>query len=440
LYSGSLFNYLRSMGVQLSEYSEDAVPDALTIVVSAHENSFLPSAGEYILYYETEKIIAALKTVMENCRSEQGVFLVSGSSKELAENLKQRFRPEDKLKIMVVNDLYAAAGFNNGREKYLPQIPGCYGKDAAQGPCMVYSPREMFRIYEAVTEKKPVTDVFVYCTGEVNRPSVVNVPVGISCRDVIGACGGPLTEDYVITGKPSFNIVEKDTEAPVGKDTDTIVVLGSENPFVNKLEIPFPTELKRIKSTCSHCRFCTDMCPVYLEGRNLFPHLIVQALADGNAAESPWITGAELCTECGICTAVCPSGLSPVKINVFIKEIIKGAGNRGLKTGTHGKDSGRFRLSGYRRMPAARFAEKCGLSRYTIKNIHGEALRIHDIERVELLLYQEGIKLYPVVVQGVKVSRGTVIARGSNDSVSALHASISGRVTLVNEERIVIAA
>ncbi|NOY08085.1 MAG: 4Fe-4S dicluster domain-containing protein, partial [Spirochaetes bacterium] len=298
----------------------------------------------------------------------------------------------------------------------------------------------MIRIYEAVTEQKPVTDVFIYCAGEVNRPSVVNVPVGTSYREVVMACGGPVTEDYVIAGEPSFSSVEKDTETPVDKGTDTIIVLGSENLLVKRLEIPFQAELKRIKSACSHCRFCTDMCPVYLEGRNLFPHLIVQALADGNAAESPWVAGAELCTECGICTAVCPSGLSPVKVNGFIKEIVKEAGNRGLKTGIHGEGSGLSRLSEYRRMPAVKFAERLGLSRYMVKSIDGEVLRVHDIERVELLLYQAGERLYPVVVQGVKVSRGSVIAKGSDDSASALHASISGRVTLVSEERIVIAA
>ncbi|NOY07614.1 MAG: 4Fe-4S dicluster domain-containing protein, partial [Spirochaetes bacterium] len=313
MYSGSLFNYLRSMGIKLPGKSGDTVPDALTIAVSAHRNTILPSIDEYILYFETEKIITALKTVMENCRSEQGLFLVSGSSRELAENLRQRLRPEDKLKLMVVKDLYTAAGFDNSGEKYLPRIPGCFGKDAAQGVGTVYSAREMIRIYEAVTEQKPVTDVFVYCAGEVNRPSVVNVPVGTSYSDVVRACGGPVTEDYVIAGESSFNSVEKDTETPVDKDTDTIIVLGSENPLVKRFEVSFPAELKRIKSACSHCRFCTDMCPVYLEGRNLFPHLIVQALADGNAAESPWVAGAELCTECGICTAVCPSGLSPVK-------------------------------------------------------------------------------------------------------------------------------
>ena len=440
MYSGNLFNYLRSMGVTLPGNSEDAAPDVLTIAVSAHGNTFFPSADEYILYFETEKVITAVKTVMKNCRSEQGVFLVSGSSKDLAENLKQRLLSENKLKIMDIEGIYAAAGFNNSREKYRPQIPGCYGKDAAQGACMVYSAREMIRIYEAVTEKKPVTDVFVCCAGEVNRPSVVNVPVGASYRDVVRACGGPVTEDYVIAGKPSFSVVEKDTETPVDKDTDSIVVLGSKNPVVNRLETSFSTELKRIKSVCSHCRFCTDMCPVYLEGRNLFPHLIVQSLADGNAAESPWIAGAELCTECGICTAVCPSGLSPVKINIFIKEVVKEAGNRGLKTRAYREGSGLSRFSGHRCMPAAKFAERSGLSWYMEKNIHGEALRIRDIERVELLLLQAGVILYPVVVKGVKVSRGTVIARGADDSASALHASISGRVTLVSEERIVIAA
>lgn len=500
MYTGNLFSYLRSMGVKVpvSVVNENAVPAGFAyagasgnfcdlIVVKAlstgFTGNFFPSADEYTVFVETDKVVNALRAIMDYCGSKLAVILVSEERQDLVTELKVRLKDKTDIAVLTVEEP-PGASLDNVLHKYLSQkypVMDSLTKShtAAGNTPPVFSGLELRRAYDALTEEKPVTRALVYCGGEVGSPGFYDIPVGTRYCDIVEACspllpqgGYAVLTNYVSKGSLQYDI-ETDTLAPVRKDTEKLIVLPLNHPLLERAKTNLKTMLKRISSVCNQCRLCTDMCPVYLNGGSLYAHLIVRDVADGSAEESPWIAGADLCISCGVCTAVCPAGISPMQINEFIKGVIEVSGGlnweKSYKKEAIGvmdagvMEGGVSAVSGYRqyrKLPVKKLAEHFELTGYvnmdkaldrSIELEPSEYLReylsedtpghiplnvIGDIPVAELSLSQAGAGARPVVKAGDTVESGSLIASGKDGTF--LHASISGTVSAVDDKRIVI--
>ena len=71
-----------------------------------------------------------------------------------------------------------------------------------------------------------MTERWLTVCGEVARPMVTRVPIGVSLAEVIEAAGGTTLSDYqVVVGGPMMGAVAADLAAPVTKTTSGIIVL-----------------------------------------------------------------------------------------------------------------------------------------------------------------------------------------------------------------------
>ena len=466
MYTGSLFSYLCSMGVKIpavSKISGDAA-GGLVVVKAFNDGfagGFFPSAEEYAISVEPDKVLKALRAIMEACSSRLGIILVSEDRQDILTMLQNRLKDEKNITVLDV-DGYSGAGLGNTLSEYLLKVRAYAGNtlSAAESHPVVYSSLELLRACDALTGEKPVTRALVYCGGEVASPGFYDIPVGTRYSDVVEACSPLLPAgDYaVLTGTLSYSNsqygIETDISASVQKDTEKLIVLPLNHPLIKKAETHLTTMLKRISSVCNQCRLCTDMCPVYLNGGALYPHLIVRDVSEGKAAESPWIAGADLCISCNVCTAVCPAGISPMQINEFIKGVIHEAGGVAGEFVSAGVDrtrapSGNPGIPGttgeaisdsvrYRRLPSEKLAERFGLAGYTGRDWMPAVHTIDNISVAEIMLKQAGTAARPVVNEGDRIAVGTLIASGSENGEPSLHASISGKLSVVDEQRIVI--
>jgi len=153
-------------------------------------------------------------------------------------------------------------------------------------------------VARAVLRGKPLTHRVVTVSGHgVAHPRNLLVPVGISCRELIDACGG-LRDDAarVVAGGPMMGFALGELSTPVTKGTSGITVLTAAE-VAQAAEMP-----------CVHCGRCVDVCPLHLVPTRI---ALAARHRDWELARRYHILA---CMECGCCAYACPSRLPLVQL------------------------------------------------------------------------------------------------------------------------------
>jgi Na+-translocating ferredoxin:NAD+ oxidoreductase RnfC subunit len=175
------------------------------------------------------------------------------------------------------------------------------------------------------------------------------------------------------------------------------------------------------------------MCPRYLIGHQMRPHRVMRALGTGTGATD--LLDALLCCECGICELyACPMGLSPRRMNIHVKNLLRADGVTRPVPGIH-PDNTRERE--YRRIAQSRFIDRWQLGRYPTQL--DNLVRLEPDRVVLAMRHGVGQPARPGVTVGDAVTTGQVVGQVAPGEVGALvHASIDGVVTAVTEQAVEI--
>ncbi len=412
-----------------------------TVIVSALKDNPLSFTEEYLLQSEWHKVIDGLKLLIANHQAEKGIIAVSKSDRPVISDLKRCVEDCDNIDLFFVDNFYPAAD----QAILIYEVTGqpfSSATPAVLSGSLVYDIQTAVNIYEVVTEKKPVTRRLLACTGEVALPSLVLGHLGVSFREVIELCGGATTtiDEYVILcGTPARGAIVTDIDTPVTGSTTTITVLPADHELVKERSRTIGTQIRKIKSVCNQCSFCTEFCPVYLLGGKLYPHLIMRQIAYGLAEPEEVILGALLCSECGICEVLaCPHKLSPRAVNKQIKERLKQEAEP--ESFLSGHTSGQLQPRSnrdFRKVPFERLADLFSVGQYA------EPPKMEPLEtspgQVELLFQEiSAAGVLPRVKIGEEIAAGSLVAEAEGSTGAGLHASIGGKVTFLDKERVII--
>jgi Na+-translocating ferredoxin:NAD+ oxidoreductase RnfC subunit len=270
----------------------------------------------------------------------------------------------------------------------------------------------------------------------VPRPFTAAIPVGTPMQEAAAQAGiTDLTEYAVIDGGPMMGKVLADDRATVMKKTKAYIILKKTHPLIVTKTATDRQALLEGRSACEQCRMCTDICPRHLLGHNLHPHLLMRAVKY-NLARLEEMTQANLCSQCGVCTLfACPAHLKPHQINFMLKQQLGANSIRYIpNTTTYEAHSARA----YRRVPVKRLILRLGLAEFdreaplTAWSYASREVRISLQQHV-------GAPAQPIVAAGTVVEKGQLIAAVPEGALSAaVHASVHGTVTQVNEKEITI--
>jgi Na+-translocating ferredoxin:NAD+ oxidoreductase RnfC subunit len=314
--------------------------------------------------------------------------------------------------------------------------------------CLVQNVQTLFNIARAA-QGAAVTHRLLTVAGAVARPVTLWAPVGTAIRDVLAWAGGVqlprwserTANDYaVVVGGPMMGRVADDLDRPVTKTTSGLLVLPRDNVVVRYMTRPRSSWVRRGRSTCDQCRDCTDLCPRFLVGHNLKPHEVMRAINYGLERPTDKVTAAVLCCECRLCEAyACPLELSPMAYYVSIKEELQ---RQGWVNKVHKRsDLQPHPMREFRLVPTHRLTARLGLSEWDHQACPLDETD-YQPERVSIPLQQHiGAPAEPVVAVGAQVAVGDLVARIPEGKLGAsVHASISGRISLVDSTEIEIAA
>ena len=283
-------------------------------------------------------------------------------------------------------------------------------------------------------------DKYVTITGAVTRPITTMVPVGTRIDECLELAGGCSIDDPVILlSGTMMGGVTRDLRTPISKTTAGLIVLPADHYLVRRKTASRETYTRIGHGQCDQCSLCTELCPRYILGYPIQPHMVMRTLLMTGAAKDRGSLWAQYCCECNVCSLVaCPELLDPKNICVDAKRLLRdkqmgrtAAELEELFKPPHPAAKGR-------EIPIATLYSRLGLTPYDRKPEFVPAG--WQPSQVTIPLNSHiGRPAEPVVRPGDSVSRGDLIAAVDSGQLGCpVHASISGRVTAVDPKVIEI--
>lgn len=380
-----------------------------------------------------ERVARGLAALKDYTNSKEAFIGVKSKYKHLFGKLEEFVKSENlDIRIFYAGDFYPA-----GDEQVL--VYEITGKIVPPGgiPLMVgavvNNVETVYNVYNALFEEKPVTEKFITVAGDIEKPVTVKVPIGMKVSSILEKLGIEYEKKVIIDGGPAMGkIMSKDDV--ITKTSGGILIFEKDHPIVSKKLIPIEQILRKARTCCIQCRYCTDQCPRYLLGHELEPHKIMISLAFN--LEERFLKSALICSECGVCEMYsCPQGLSPRRVNQYLKGVFA---KKGAKYSAEKREYSARQNRDFRRIPTSRLLTRLSLDKYEKKPEFID----EKLKTAEAKIYTKqhiGAKAIPVVQRGDKVNEGDVLAKVDENSLGAdIHASIPGIVAEVTEDFVVI--
>ena len=434
--------------------------EAEIFIVNAAECEPLLHKDKELLRHKTDIFFKGLLTCLDLTSARRCIIGIKAKYVDLISHLKNACPAPGRVEIMGLGDFYPV-----GDEITL--IYETTGRIVSPGALpisrnvIVNNVETLYNIGLGT----PLISKFITIGGDVKRPVSVEVPIGISYREVIALAepnfqsAGPRdmeTEFEVIVGGPMMGKLARSLDAPVTKTTGGLLLFPRHHPLVRRFKtVDEEKQVNRIgKAACDQCAICSALCPRHLLGHPIEPHRAMRSLVfapigpDAHAAPevagtsdalSPWNVPIEphtmSCCECNLCTLVsCPEGLYPAQRCI--------AGKRRAMA-AKAKFTGKTReephpLIDYRRTPVKKIMARLGLLQFQNR---GEltSLPLHPEQLTIPLRQHIGAPAAPMVSVGDEVEKYQKIATVEEKLGAEIHSPVKGRVTGMDEKNIVIA-
>lgn len=411
---------------------------AHTLVVNAAECEPLLASDRYVMRSYANEIIEALAALQDGFGFKRIIIgLKQKYSREIAALEAAISKIGRQIEIHGVSSFYPA-----GDEQTL--IYEITGETVPPGGIPLALGIVVINVTTAYQIRLAMKDIamtrrYVTVTGQVDRPVLVDAPVGTSFEDCIAAAGDTALTDYtIIKGGPMMGkqfAKEEGLHQAIGKADGGLIVLDSSHPLIEFSNKPIKHMINQAKSVCIQCSYCTEMCPRYLIGHQMRPHRVMRCMGTGAQAQD--LKDALLCCECGICELyACPMQLSPRRMNMYVKMQLRQAGDTQVDKNIYQDHS---ELRSYRKIAQSRFINRLCLTEFPTDLDDVVVCRPRQVK----ISTRQGIgkASEPTVKVGDSVKVGDVIASlDFQDMGSLIHASIDGTVVEADSRNITIKA
>ena len=404
-----------------------------TLVVNGAECEPLLYTDYVLLHKEMPTVLSGIKAIAEELNIPRALLCVKDHTAKrlkLADGLKLA----DKIWLKVLPDVYPMGDEISliyeatGRVVKPGNLPITAG-------VIVFNVETLYNVALAMKYSKPVTEKWLTVAGDIAQPFVVKVPVGTPVFELFERNGVQVPDGYsVLDGGPSMGKVIDVETAVITKTTKGLLILPDTCEAVQSKFINGETSIARAETACCQCTRCTDMCPRALLGYPLEPHKMVRTAKSVAAVLPQMVLSATLCCGCGLCeTLACCQGISPKAVINEYKALLA-------------KNKMRFVAKDevlplaereYRMVPSERWANVLGVAKFDkLAKYIGEQ---KDFTKAEIYLRQHiGAPSVAVVKDGDMVQVGDLVAESADGLSLPQYASISGKVTVEENVKIII--
>jgi Na+-translocating ferredoxin:NAD+ oxidoreductase RnfC subunit len=402
-----------------------------TVIANGAECEPLLFKDKVLMEHYAAEMIDGLRLVMEHVGASKGIVAIKHKNRKaiqaVASHLPAHISLFEMEDVYPAGDEYEVVYHSTGRRIPSGGIPLHIG-------VVVQNVETLYHIHRAA-QGQPVTHSLMTVHGYVKEPLTAWFPVGMSYAEAVQVAGGATIEDFVLLdGGPMMGRVVTELVTPVTRVSSGIIVLGRSTRLAERKSQPEPA-FKRIgKSACDQCSLCTEMCPRYLLGYPIQPHLVMRSLLTTGPMSATLTHWAQACCECNICTLwACPEDLDPRNVCVVTKRDLKQQ-NKWLPAEELQRLTKEVHpLKSYRSVPTERLVRRLGLHRFTAE----APLYTGKIEPESVAIPLQpsvGLPPLPVVRVDDRVREGELLAAATESGLSVpAHASIAGQVTSVGQ-------
>ncbi|MCI8537707.1 MAG: proton-conducting membrane transporter [Oscillospiraceae bacterium] len=411
-------------------------------IVNAAECEPLIETDKYLCRTYPEKIVAAAAVCAAHVGASHTVIALKGKYKPEIAALKEAIaKAEANIEIFEMPTFYPA-----GDEQTMVQM--VTGKSVPERGlpldvgAVVDNVGTMCNLYDAL-QGENVTWKYLSVVGEVREPILLHVPIGTKLVECVERAKPNRGNYAIIVGGPMMGKVLTDQaaidSAVVTKTTGNIIVLPREHYLMKRATLPIETMKHQARAACIQCKMCTDLCPRYLIGHNIRPNLVMRNVWRENEIESneefkACFGDAVNCCDCGVCEMfACPMGLSPRKINSYMKGKLR---ERGIQV-ERKMDPEAHEDINLHRTPTGRLVSRLGLSEYYPLHAH-ECFEYQPREVYIPFQQHIGKPAEPAKRAGDEVRRGELLAAAAEGLSANIHASMDGVVVSIDSKGAVI--
>ena len=407
---------------------------AETIILNCAECEPLLRLHRQLLEKHAREIVETFHMIGQTVGAKDIIIGIKKAYKKTIEALNECIGDYEGVRLGLLDEVYPA-----GDEVVL--IYEVTGKVVRPGGLpiesgvAVFNVETVYNVYRAMKHNTPVVDKLVSVVAEVNNPITVRVPIGCTIEEVVAMAGGVTTPNAVyFIGGPMMGNIGTGAQA-VTKTTNAVLVLPENHLIIQKKKSKASIDLKRAAASCCQCTMCTDLCPRHLLGHPIEPHKFMQAATCKDMQKTEIFINTMFCCSCGLCELYsCMQSLSPRSLMAEYKVGLRANGIKPPQ-GVEAKAVGPERE--YRKVPMERLMARLDLTKYDREAPLDDD--VVDMKRVKIMLSQHiGAPASAVEKSGDKVEMGQVIAEPGKGLSVAIHASISGTVTEVNDKYVII--
>ena len=397
-----------------------------TVILNAAECEPLLHKDKEVLKHYKREVLAGMKLVMRQVGAQRGIIGIKDKYKDLIRELVEVAAPLG-IGVHELGDYYPAGDEfitvfeTTGRVIPPGGLPGDVG-------CLVNNVETMLN----VALDQPVTHKFFTIGGGIDAPVTVRAPIGASYHDVLVSAGvEPRRIAHVLVGGVMMGRLMRTFDEVVTRTTGALLCFPHGHRLPERYAAEAPQRDRIGRSACDQCSFCTELCPRYLIGHPVEPHLAMRGLGFNLAGEA-MILGSQFCCECNLCSLYsCPEDLFPKDACADNKVTMRAKGLQHPATGR--RDVQPHSMQAYRHVPLSSLIKKLGLMEF--KNV-GPLVEVDwklDVVRIPLKQHL-GAPAVARVDAGDPVREGQEIARAPEGLGVPIHASIDGVVERVGDE------
>lgn len=408
-----------------------------TVILNCAECEPLLKVDRQLVTEYVNEILSGMQMLVDAMGAKEGILAIKRSYTGALDAVKSGIGAYPSLRLHELPDIYPA-----GDEVVL--IYETTGRIVPQGKipilvgCVVCNVETVLNMYRKVTYGTNVVTKFITVAGLVKNPVTVEVPVGITVRELVEMAGGLTDESAVLLmgGPMTGRICGMDDV--VTKTTKGLLVLPPQCPPIKKRRRKPNLNIRNAMSVCSQCSMCTSLCPRHLLGQSIAPNVFMRAIANGITEDVDPFLNSFFCCSCGLCEMYsCHQDLSPRSLLDAYKAGLRSKGVRVPdKAGKGVADPMREE----RKVPEHRLLHRLGLAPYDKAAPMAGCPK--QITEVKLMMRQNiGAPCVPAVKVGDVVTVGQQIAAPPEGALGCcLHASIEGTVTAVTDSFVSIKA
>ena len=405
------------------------------LIINAAECEPLIETDKYICRTFPDEVVSAAAAIAAHLGAKRTVIALKGKYEaEIASLEKAIEKAGAGIEIFRMKTFYPAGDEQTMVQQVTGRSVPERGLPLDVG-CVVDNVGTLLNIHNAL-EGKPVTEKFLSVTGEVKEPIMLHVPIGTPVTECLAAAELTVSDYNVIVGGPMMGkpLIGKEAieAAVVTKTTGNLLVLPSDHYLFRRAALPMEAIRHQTRSACIQCRMCTDLCPRFLIGHQIRPNLIMRnlwrekSITDSGEFLATFGEAANCC-DCGVCEMfACPMGLSPRKVNQYMKGELRA---RGIQVPRNMEPHAREFVDD-RKTPTGRLIARLGLAQYDGRHAHD--CKTLSPERVFVPFQQHiGKPAVPVKNAGDSVAQGDLLAQAAEGLSANIHASITGVVESV---------